>query len=210
MPPLPAQDLRSNLATWAVPERLAPAIAGTMLDLLPRESYDPAYAGQFLETTYFDTASFALRKARKQRRRYLTLRIRGYYPSGRYAFSAKTETSKLRIELDPDQARQLLCDGFQVVDLAFVPPDLLARLLELVVDEPLQPIVAVRFQRYAVEDSDNRLTFDLDIRTDTGKRFPSGVLEHKATDAQGIPYAVFPGLGLHPIKLSKFLWATRS
>ena len=64
MRPLPANDLRTNLATWAVPPELVPAVASRMLDAMPRESFDPAFAGQQLETTYLDNADFALRKAR--------------------------------------------------------------------------------------------------------------------------------------------------
>jgi hypothetical protein len=181
-----------------------------MLDLLPCEAYDPAFAGQELETTYFDTAGFALRKARNKGGRYLTLRIRSYRPSGSWAFSAKTEQSKFRVALDRERAEQLLGNGFTVVDLDFLPPDLLARLLDLVTDQPLHPVVTVCFRRFAVEDDANRLTFDLNVHTDTGKTFPPAVLEHKATDASAAPIAAFPALGLRPIKLSKFLWATRA
>ena len=60
MPPLPATDLRSNLATWAVPVQLLPAVGNWMHDVLPNESYDPHFRGQKLETTYFDTQAFAL------------------------------------------------------------------------------------------------------------------------------------------------------
>jgi hypothetical protein len=210
MPPLPAQDLRSNLATWAVPSASVPAVTGRMFNLLPRETYDPLFTGQYLETTYFDTAGLALRKARNKGGRYVTLRIRCYRPSGSWAFSTKTEQSKFRVALDPARAEQLLAEGFASTDLEFLPPNLLARLLELADDAPLLPVVTVCFQRYAVEDADNRLTFDLNVRTDTGKTFPSAVLEHKATDANAAPFAVFPALGLRPIKLSKFLWATRA
>jgi hypothetical protein len=210
MNPLPAQDLRSNLATWAVPTRQIPAVAGRMRDLLPPETYDLAFAGQRLETTYFDTAGFALRAARKRGDRYLTLRIRCYQPSDAYAFSAKTEAGKFRTFLDRGYAQNLLSGGFQATDLDFLPPDLLARLLDVAGDRPLRPVVTVCFQRYAVEDADNRLTLDLDVATDTGKQFPSGVLEHKANYPQAGPNTIFPALGLRPIKLSKFLWATRT
>jgi hypothetical protein len=181
-----------------------------MLGLLPREQYDPAFAGQVLETTYFDTPGFALRKARNSGSRYLTLRVRRYRPSGSWAFSAKTEQSKFRVALDSARAAQLLTDGFTPTDLEFLPPNLLARLIELAEDAPLVPVVTVCFQRYAVEDADNRLTFDLNVRTDTGKVFPAFVLEHKTTDAKAPPYPAFAALGLRQIKLSKFLWATRS
>jgi hypothetical protein len=64
MPPLPARDLRSNLATWAVPPALAPAVAGILLDTLPREAFDPGFFGQIINTHYFDTADFDLCNAR--------------------------------------------------------------------------------------------------------------------------------------------------
>jgi hypothetical protein len=51
------------------------------------------------------------------------------------------------------------------------------------------------------------LTLDLGVATDTGKTLLAGVLEHKTTSQ---PAALdWPrALGLRPVKLSKFLWAT--
>src|SRR5207249_89685 len=103
MQPLPT--LRSNLCTWAVVARDVPAIVAVMLDCLPREVYDPGFGGQYLQTTYFDTKNFDLRKARQKGAKYLTLRLRRYnptsgvagdYPDGLYVLSAKTETEKFR------------------------------------------------------------------------------------------------------------------
>src|SRR5438309_2103524 len=110
MTPLPAQDLRSNLGTWAVPVQLLPAVGNWMHDILPNESYDPHFHGQRLETTYLDTPAFALRKARLAGDRYLTLRIR-CYENGQtrtYALSAKTEAEKWRQEITTGTAHGLL------------------------------------------------------------------------------------------------------
>jgi len=210
MQPLPAQDLRTNLATWSVVPEFVPAVTRRMLDVLPAEQYDPVFAGQQLVTTYFDTYQFALRAARRRGDRYLTLRIRHYQPSDSYALSAKTEAGKFRRTLKPDIARSIIEDGFDYYATTLMPADLQARLFDLVEGRDLRAVTAVRFRRYAVEDADNRLTLDIGIETDTGKCFPSEVLEHKATDPDASPYEVFPSLGLRPIKLSKFLWATRA
>src|SRR5262245_45818135 len=102
--PSPTQDLRSNLGTWAVPPGRLPAVARLMQALAP-EPYDRGFRGQYLQTTYLDTAAFALRKARQQGRRYLTLRLRAYapawppggaYPEPAVYLSAKTEARKYR------------------------------------------------------------------------------------------------------------------
>src|SRR5262249_43680333 len=108
--PLPARDLRSNLGTWAVPPALTPAVVALMREVLPCEPYDPEFHGQELETTYFDTLDFDLRKARRRGDQYLTLRLRRYRPSEAYAISAKTETDKFRTEIEPEQAEAIL-DG---------------------------------------------------------------------------------------------------
>jgi len=62
MDPLP--DMRSNIATWAIPTSLLPAVAAEMRAELDPESFDPLFQGQQLETTYFDTAGYDLRRAR--------------------------------------------------------------------------------------------------------------------------------------------------
>src|SRR5262249_38396798 len=69
-------DLRHNRATWAVSDGLLPAVARALVVALPAEPFDPNFRGQRLETTYFDTPGFALRKARHRGKRYLTLRLR--------------------------------------------------------------------------------------------------------------------------------------
>src|SRR5260370_23421259 len=103
MKSLPATDLRSNVGTWSVPDRKLPALSKQMLDALQPEMYDQNFAGQYLQTTYFDTPGFALRKARLKGKKYITIRIRCYtpsqatgstYPEAVYAISAKTEAKK--------------------------------------------------------------------------------------------------------------------
>jgi hypothetical protein len=207
MPPLPATDLRSNLATWAVPVQLLPAVGNWMHDVLPNESYDPHFRGQKLETTYFDTQAFALRRARVAGERYLTLRIRCYDSEGEktYALSAKTELEKWRQEISPAAASHLieLSSSLQ----PFLPPHLAARLTELTGDVDPLPVVTICCRRFAVEDETSRYTLDTDVSTDTGKRLPFGVLELKATSrAPDLPVAL---PGLYPLKLSKFLWSTK-
>lgn len=207
MKPLPAQDLRSNLATWAVPTALGPAVAAALLDALPAEAYDPTFQGQRLETAYFDTPRLTLRRARANKDRYLTLRVRCYRgPGGEaYALSAKTEDRKYRVEIGPAAAGALLAGraGFA----GRLPAELLARLIELTGDGVVAPVVAVRCRRYAVEDETARLTLDTDVTTDTGLCLPYGVLELKSTKPAAAPGGL-AALGLRPIKLSKFLWAT--
>jgi hypothetical protein len=208
--PLPLTSLRFNLATRAVPVCRLPAVAGALLDALPREAFDPAFQGQALATTYFDTVGFDLRKARAKGAKYLTLRLRCYRPADDrpevYALSSKTEDRKWRVEIDPDAARFLLSAPANLVP--FLPGDLAARLLELVGERPLLPVVTVRCQRYAVEDDRDRLTLDVDVAADTGKCLPYAVLEFKSTanDAALPTFLLTPRL--HPLKISKFLWAT--
>jgi hypothetical protein len=50
--PLPAENLRTNLATWAVPIDALPAVANVLHDFLPNEPFDSNFRGQHLETTY--------------------------------------------------------------------------------------------------------------------------------------------------------------
>jgi hypothetical protein len=190
---IPANDLRSNLGTWAVPDLALPALARS-LAALPNERFDPGFNGQCLQTTYYDSKDFALRKARQTKSKYLTLRIRSY-DGQTFALSVKTESEKFRIAIDPA--------GAQAPE-ALLPGNLLARLVELIGDEPLIPVVAVSFHRYAVEDAVNRFTLDIGITTDTGKCFPANVLEFKSTRQEPPPIEIC----FRPIKLSKFLWAT--
>jgi hypothetical protein len=208
MKPLPAQDLRGNLATWAVPTALGPAVAAALLDALPAESYDPTFQGQRLETTYFDTPGLALRRARRKKNRYLTLRVRCYRSPGggeTYALSAKTEDRKFRAEIGPLVARALLT-GRESFGCR-LPAELLARLIELTGGGAVAPVVTVRCRRYAAEDEAARLTLDTGVTTDTGLWLPYAVLELKGTKL-ATPPAGLAALALRPIKLSKFLWAT--
>ena len=92
--------------------------------------------------------------------------------------------------------------------LPLLPVDLQARLLQLAGEQPLVPVVCVSCRRYAVEDEQDRYTLDVDVTTDLGKRLSYGVLEFKSV-APKAPPGRFHGLGLRPIKLSKFLWATK-
>jgi hypothetical protein len=207
MIPLPANDLRSNIATWTVPEHALPAVAKVMTGVLPVESFDAEFQGQQLCTTYFDTTGFDLYKARLRKPRYITIRIR-CYNGFTYALSAKTEDRKFRVEIEPHIAELILSRGLPYPDAYdLLPADLQARILDLST-EPLLPVVTVSFRRYAVEDDTNRLTLDVCVTTDRGKRLASNVLEQKSTAADQQPYGDFAALGLRPVKLSKFLWAT--
>jgi hypothetical protein len=210
MQPLPAADLRINLGTWAVPTRQMPAVAHFMLDALPNEEFDPHFLGQHLETTYFDTARFALRKARRLGAHYITVRVRCYQNADgeSYALSAKTESTKFRVEIGADDADMLISGRDPLPRLAdLLDPDLLARLLLVADGQALQPVVAVRAQRYAIEDERWRFTLDTDISTDLGRTLPYGVLEFKSTEEDTPPQAL-QAIKLRPMKLSKFLWAT--
>jgi hypothetical protein len=208
--PLPAAGLRANLATWAVPACRLPAVAHVLHDALPNEVWDPHFLGQELRTTYFDTAGFALRKARRGKARYLTLRVRCYQaPDGSelYALSGKTESDKFRVEVSPAQADHMLAGGDADL-VGLLPANLLARVQELAGNQPLLPVVTVSCRRYAVEDAEDRFTLDVDVRTDTGKRLRPAVLEFKSTRPDAAPPSPLLAVELRPVKLSKFLWAT--
>jgi hypothetical protein len=192
---IPANDLRSNLGTWAVADEALPALARSLLTL-PTERFDRDFNGQCLVTTYYDTKDFALRKTRQNKSKYITVRVRSY-DGQTFALSAKTESEKFRIAITPESAQDP--DWPKLL-----PGNLLARLVELIGDEPLVPVVAVCFRRFAVEDAVNRFTLDIGITTDTGKRFPTNVLEFKSTKKDPPPIKIC----FRPIKLSKFLWAT--
>jgi hypothetical protein len=208
---------------------MLPALTRQMLDALAPEKFDSDFLGQYLQTTYFDTKSFKLRKARVKGRKYVTIRIRCYaragsvsarfgspgaYASGSeggssigvYAISAKTESQKFRQEIDGEYAESLLQSGIEPSSLVgIMPPDLIARIADLSEGESLDPVVTLCFHRYAVEDGQNRLTLDTDIESDTGRCYPSHVLEQKSIRKDCSPLIALP---LRPIKLSKFLWAT--
>jgi hypothetical protein len=208
MKPYPT-DLKSNLATWAVPLGYLPAVARVMLGTYSPEPFDPAYRGQSLETTYFDTQDQDLRKARLKGAKYITLRLRGY-SNRAWALSVKTEFAKSRIEVSADVARLLLASDFSQATpwSSLLPADLFARLVDLTDEEPLGAVVTVCSKRYAVEDDKDRMTLDADVYTDTNRRLSAAVLEFKSTDRNRPPPEALASIGLRPIKLSKFLWAT--
>src|SRR5262249_10200883 len=158
-----------------VPPCLTPAVSRVLLETLPREPYDPEFRGQELETTYFDTRDFDLRKARRRGDKYLTLRLRRYQPDELYAVSVKTENQKFRMEIDRWKAEVILGGGTETL-VELLPGDLIARLIALVGSETLIPVATVRTRRYAVEDETDRLTLDVDVRTDTGKLLHADVL----------------------------------
>jgi hypothetical protein len=181
-----------------------------MLDSLPPEAFDPDFRGQKLETTYFDTAALTLRKARRRGEQYLTLRLRCYDAPGvstTYALSAKTESEKWRHEIPAETAELLLQTPGLDVWRSVLPGHLQARLASLVGDDMLRPVVCVRSHRYAAENVQDRLTLDVDVRTDTGKRLSAAVLEFKSTEEDAPPPGGLAVARLRPIKLSKFLWA---
>jgi hypothetical protein len=70
------------------------------------------------------------------------------------------------------------------------------------------PVVTVFCRRYAVEDDQDRLTLDCCVYTDRHKHLTYGVLEYKSTNRKAAPPGRLTRLGLRPLKLSKFLWAT--
>jgi hypothetical protein len=202
-------QMRRNLATWWVSTEQLPAAAHFLHDVLPNEPFDPHFLGQRLKTTYFDTARFDLRAARRRGRRYLTLRLRCYEAPGReelYALSAKTESEKWRREVPTEVAEAILAG--ELAPGPLLPAHLLGRLQEFAGEEPVTGVVTVCCVRYAVEDPADRYTLDVGMVTDTGKSLPAAVLEHKSLDPDSTPPAALLGLKLRPAKLSKFLWAT--
>jgi hypothetical protein len=207
MRPLPATDLRTNLATWAVANDVLPAVGAALVEALPAEPFDSDFRGQRLTTTYLDTRQFALRKARVQGGRYLTLRVRHYHPTGLFALSAKTEGTKVRVQVEPAVARAILC-GDQDALAAHLPADLLARLAELANDSPVLPVVEAHCRRFAREDGGQRLTLDTGVHTDTGLCLPFAVLEFKGIDRAAALPSFAADLCLRPVKVSKFLWST--
>lgn len=64
--------------------------------------------------------------------------------------------------------------------------------------------------RFAVQNDEDRLTLDVNVRTDTGKVLPYSVLEFKSTQKGNQPPGRLQSLMLRPVKLSKFLWSTLS
>jgi hypothetical protein len=189
-----------------------PAVAYCLPHLAPTEAFDPAFQGQALETTYFDTRGLDLRKARHRGDRYLTLRLRCYLTAAGdelYALSAKTEGQKWRQEIGAADAEPIARGAYLTWPETFLPPDLLARLQELAgPGHDLVPAARVGCRRFAVENEQDRFTLDVGVHTDTGKGLPFGVLEYKSTDGGSAPPGSLSALAIRPLKLSKFLWAT--
>jgi hypothetical protein len=195
--PIPTEDLRTNIGTWAVGTALLPAVTGFMLNALPPEEYDPYFTGQQICTTYFDTKDFNLRKARTKRDKYIVVRLREY-PGATTALSAKTEGEKFRIEVTAIDIDSLVNT---------LPANMQARLMDIIGDKPLVPVVTIKCRRYAVEDDQDRFTLDADTCTDAGKQMPYSILEYKSNTKKD-PAQALQDLGLRPIKMSKFLWST--
>jgi hypothetical protein len=196
-----------------VPYDRVPAVAYCLPHLAPTEAFDPAFRGQSLRTTYFDTRGLDLRKARHRGDCYLTLRLRCYRTPGGdevYALSAKTEGRKWRQEVGAADAGQIARGAYLTWPETFLPPDLLARLQELAggPGHDLVPAARVCCRRYAVENDQDRFTLDVGVHADTGKGLPFGVLEYKCTDGGAAPPGSLSALPIRPLKLSKFLWAT--
>jgi hypothetical protein len=211
--PLPSSDndpsLRSNLGKWAVPTQRLPAVAAFMTRTLTPEPWDSLFLGQRLETTYFDTEAWDLRKQRLENDQYVTLRVRCYSPPDEdefYTVSVKTESDKFRVEIPSALAEFVLAGGPSDALVAQLPAWLRARLEAI--GKPLFPVAQTQYQRYAVEANGQRYTLDVDITTDSGKSLHYGVLEYKAVDAASDPGSELAAIGLRPVKFSKFLWAT--
>ncbi len=201
--------IRRGAGTWAVSDYQLPAVAHFLHDILPNEPYDPHFFGQWMETTYFDTEDFVLRRARRKGQMYLVLRLRCYQDdqgSEIYLLSGKTESEKWRQQIDARTAEAIGADPDALVP--FLPPNLLARFQGLVGEEQLVGVVKVCCRRYAVESRADRYTLDVGVATDTGKRLGMNVLEFKSTDSSAQPPGNLLAIGLRPVKLSKFLWAT--
>jgi hypothetical protein len=105
---------------------------------------------------------------------------------------------------NPPEAASSLAGNFNALARQLAA-DLLARFRELA-DTPVKPVVCVQCRRYAVENDEDRLTLDTCVHTDTGTHLPFNVLEFNSTEPDDPPE---PLTALRPIKLSKFLWATK-
>jgi hypothetical protein len=79
--------------------------------------------------------------------------------------------------------------------------------MEIAGNKPLVPVVTVCTHHHAIEDNEDRFTLDVDVQTDLGKSLPFAVLEFKSNEFKPAP-ATLLAIGLKPIKISKFLWAT--
>jgi len=182
-----------------------------MTQTMPTEPSDPNFVGQCLQTTYLDTEGRTLRKARVKGDEYLVIRVRRYEPpqgdSPLWALSIKTADTKWRQEITPAVAAMLATQPSRSVLAALLPPTLLASLQAVIGNDPLLPVVTVQDHRYAVDGDGLRYTLDCDVHTDSGKCLPFHVLEFKGTEGT-LPAPELAAIGLRPLKLSKFLWAT--
>ena len=79
--------------------------------------------------------------------------------------------------------------------------------MEIAGNKLIVPVVTVCTRRYAIEDNEDRFTLDVDVQTELGKALPFAVLEFKSNEFKLAPPALV-AIGLKPIKISKFLWAT--
>jgi hypothetical protein len=79
--------------------------------------------------------------------------------------------------------------------------------MEIAGNNPLVPVLTVYTRRYAIEDNEDRFTHGVDAQTDLGKSLSFAVLELNSNEFKPAPSALL-AIGLKPIKISKFLWAT--
>lgn len=203
---------RHGIGRWGVPLAHIPALSNWMLDQLAPEKYDPAFRGQRLTTTYFDTDKLDLRKNRSQHANYITLRLR-HYREGKqeaYALSCKTPDEKYRVEVPKLLALAIDKPNADITAIirGVIPSHLGWLLLEVSHERDLLPVVRIHTRRYAVESDSDRYTLDVDVQTDTGKVLPYAVLEYKSVSADALPDSSLALQQVRPSKLSKFLWAT--
>ena len=139
----------------------------------------------------------------------MTLRVRCYGGSDVYALSAKTEKEKFRTLLNNKDGESLLA-GENISDIieSNLPSNILISMLEITDQQPLVRSAKIYTRRYAVENKEDRYTLDVDVETIKGKMLPYSILEFKSTK-DSIPSPILDTINLEPIKISKFLWATR-
>ena len=113
-----------------------------------------------------------------------------YPPNDAYALSAKTEDQKFfRLPIAEDVAYRIV-DGDIDALAPLLPHELLARFLELTDASPVRTATMVMCRRYAVEDDQDRLTLDTNVRTPVGKRMDFNVLEFKSVKPKPMPMAL--------------------
>jgi inorganic triphosphatase YgiF len=204
---------RVNLGKWAVPMAQLPMVAAGMLATpsLVFDPYDRQFRGQQQRTTYFDTPSLDLLKNRQDSDQYLTLRVRCYegQDGETYVLSVKTENLKWRQEIEESLADSLITATSDIAPLVIdlIPSEALTRLITLTSGQPLRPVLCIEYRRYAIEDSESRLTLDVGICADNGKHLHCGILEWKSVNEDADLPTNLQAMPLRPIKLSKFLWA---